>query len=208
MNFSFLIPQEKKFFDLLEQYADLARQITSLLLDFFKNIESRETQWREIKFIEEKGDDLQHTIVDELNSTFVTPIDREDIHKLASQLDDILDYAEGAAERVVLFKIGKVPSQLLELAEILYQCAKELSSAIPILRNISKWQDLKKHYVEIHRLENRGDALLRAALVELFETKDAVEILKLKEIIEFVEEAIDKNEDVAVTIENLVVKHV
>lgn len=208
MKLKWLIPQEKKFFDLLEQYADLARECANLLLEMFSQFETREKKWREIKVIEKKGDELLHKIVDELNSTFVTPIDREDIYSLGNQMDDILDFIEGAAERVMLFEMGPLPSRLIEMTEILFQASKELASAMPMLRNSGKLHDMKKHYVEIHRLENRGDEISRTALAELFKTKDAVEIIKLKEIYEFVEEAIDRNEDVAVVLENLVMKHV
>ena len=207
MKLAWLIPQEKKFFDLLEQYAGLARECSNLLLEMFNQFDMRETKWREIKDVEEKGDDLLHKIVDELNTTFITPIDREDIYALASKMDDILDFTEGVAERVMLFKMGPPPKHLVDITDVLYQATKELAIAMPILRNLGKLQELKKHYVEVHRLENRGDDLSRQALAELFETKDPIEIIKLKEIYEFVEIAIDKCEDVAVILENLVVKH-
>jgi uncharacterized protein len=207
MNLKWLIPQEKKFFDMLEEYAEMARRCCNKFVELFADFERREEIWREIKAIEHEGDELQHMIVDELNTTFVTPIDRDDIHKLASGMDDILDFCEGAAQRVILFKVEKPAPMLVSLADVLFEASKELASAMPILRNMSKWETLKKHYVEIHRLENRGDEIMRAALVDMFETMDAVEIIKTKEICEYVEEAIDRNEDVAVILESLIVKH-
>ena len=206
MKLSWLIPQEKKFFDLLEEYADLTRQCTNQLLNFFEEFDKRKEKWRDIKALEERGDDMLHRIVDELNTTFVTPIDREDIYALANGLDDILDFSEGAAERVIMFKIMMPPNRLLEMSEVLYQAAKELSAAMVLLRRRDRWQELKKHIVEINRLENRGDELMRISLTELFDTKDAIEILKLKEVYEHVEEAIDRCEDVANVLESLIVK--
>jgi uncharacterized protein len=206
MKLSWLIPQEKKFFDLLEEYADLTRQCTNQLLNFFEEFDKRKEKWRDIKALEERGDDLLHRIVDELNLTFITPIDREDIYALANGLDDILDFAEGAAERAIMFKIKEPTNRLIELCEVLYQATKELSSAMILLRHNDRWKDLKKHIVEINRLENRGDELMRITLTELFDTKDAIEILKLKEIYEHIEESIDRCEDVANVIESLIVK--
>jgi uncharacterized protein len=206
MRLSWLIPQEKKFYDLLEQYAGLARECTRTLMELFRNFDEREQKWQEIKALESKGDDLLHTIVDELNATFVTPIDREDIYALANGMDDILDFSEGAAERVMLFKITEAPAVLTEMSDVLFQAAKELESAMPLLRHPKKMLEMKKHYVEINRLENRGDKLMREALVQLFETGNPVEIIKLKEICEHVEEAIDRNEDVAAILESLIVK--
>ena len=206
MKLSWLIPQEKKFLDLLEEYADLTRQCTNQLLNFFEEFDKRKEKWRDIKALEERGDDMLHRIVDELNTTFVTPIDREDIYALANGLDDILDFSEGAAERVIMFKIMMPPNRLLEMSEVLYQAAKELSAAMVLLRRRDRWQELKKHIVEINRLENRGDELMRISLTELFDTKDAIEILKLKEVYEHVEEAIDRCEDVANVLESLIVK--
>jgi uncharacterized protein len=205
--FSWLVPQEKKFFDLLEQYADLARECSGKLMELFRDFEKRDDYYLEIKIIESKGDDLMHKIVDELNSTFITPIDREDIYELANRLDDILDFNEGVAERVMMFKLTESTHVLNELADILYQSCKELAAAMPLMRVHKKWKDMKKHLVEINRLENAADRLMRKALVELFETKEAVEIIKLKEIYEHIEEAIDRCEDVAEILENLGVKH-
>ncbi len=205
--FSWLVPQEKKFYDFLEQYSDLSRECSGKLMELFKDFEKREELYLDIKIIESKGDDLMHKIVDELNSTFITPIDREDIYELANRLDDILDFNEGVAERVMMFKLEEPTKALNELSDILYQSAKELAAAMPLMRVKKKWPDMKKHLVEINRLENSADRLMRKALVELFETKEAVEIMKLKEIYEHIEEAIDRCEDVAEIIENLGVKN-
>jgi uncharacterized protein len=205
--FSWLVPQEKKFFDFLEQYADLARECSAKLMELFRDFDNKETKYKEIRDIEHKGDDLMHKIVEELNSTFITPIDREDIHELANRLDDILDFNEGVAERVMIFKLKEPTQTLLDLSDILYQSAKELAVAMPLMRSNKLWKDMKKHLVEINRLENVGDRIMRNTLVELFETKDAVEIIKLKEIYEHIEEAIDRCEDVAEILENLGVKH-
>ncbi len=205
--FSWLVPQEKKFFDFLEEYAGLTRECSGKLVELFDKFDKRDDMYIEIKVIESKGDDLMHKIVDELNTTFITPIDREDIHELANRMDDILDFNEGVAERVMMFKLKEPTPTLHELADILFQASKELAAAMPLMRVHKKWKDMKKHFVEINRLENAADRLMRKTLVELFETKEAVEIIKLKEIYEQLEEAIDRCEDVAEILENLGVKN-
>ncbi|MFA6449094.1 MAG: DUF47 family protein [bacterium] len=205
--FSWLVPQEKKFFDFLEQYADLTRECSEKMIELFADFGNREAKYKEIKSIESRGDDLMHKIVEELNSTFITPIDREDIHELANRMDDILDFSEGVAERVMMFKLTEPTQTLHDLADILHQSAKELAAAMPMMRTHKKWKEMKVHLVEINRLENVGDRIMRNTLVELFETKDAVEIIKLKEIYECMEEAIDRCEDVAEILENLGVKN-
>lgn len=204
--FSWLVPQERKFFDFLEQYAELARECSVKLMEFFRNFDERETRYAEIKSIEVRGDDLMHRIVEELNDTFITPIDREDIHELANRLDDILDFSEGVADRVMMFKLKEPTKTLFDLSDILHQSTKELTVAMPLMRSSKKWKEMKKHIVEINRLENAGDRIMRLALSDLFETKDAIEIIKLKEIYEQLEEAIDRCEDVAEILENLGVK--
>ncbi|MEW5946419.1 MAG: DUF47 family protein [bacterium] len=206
MKLSWLIPQEKKFYDLLDEYAGFARECANLLLKMFSDPASREATWKEIKALEEKGDDQLHSIVEELNETFVTPIDREDIFALASRMDDILDFMEGAAERAILFKVTHPHELLVEQTDLLFQAAKELAAAVPLLRTPGRTKELKKNIIEINRLENRGDQVSRAVLVRLFEEADPVEIIKIKEISEFVEEAVDRCEDVAVILENLMMK--
>lgn len=207
MALSWLIPQEKKFYDLLEQYTELACECSGVLIELFKDFDARESKYKEIKDLENAGDDLMHKIVEELNATFITPIDREDIHELANRMDDILDFIDGVAERVIIFKLKQPTKVLFELSDILQQATKELAAAMPLMRSHTKWNDMKKHYIAINRIENSGDALMRTALAELFDTDDAIEIIKLKEIYENIEEAIDRCEDVAEILENLSVKH-
>lgn len=205
--FPWLVPQEKKFFDFLEQYADLTREASGKLMELSRDFDDRQTKYNEIKSLESKGDDLMHKIVDELNSTFITPIDREDIHELINRLDDILDFCEGVAERVMIFKLKEPTQALHDLTDVLYQSCKELAVAMPLMRSKKQWKDMKKHLVEINRLENEGDRIMRNSLVELFENSKAMEIMKLKEIYEHIEEAIDRCEDVAEILESLGVKN-
>ena len=207
MKLPWIIPQEKKFFDMLEQYAGLVKECAHYLNEMFTDMDKREKKWLDIKETEKKGDELLARLVSELNATFVTPMDREDIYALGNLLDDILDFAEGTADRVMLFKIGTPPPNLVEFSQLLASAADELACAMPILRNIRKHRNLMRHFAEIHRLESHGDKLLRLSVVELFETQNAVEIIKLKEIYEHVEESLDRVEDVAEKIENLIVKH-
>ncbi len=158
-----------------------------------------------IKELEHKGDELTHRVIDELNKTFITPIDREDIHDLSTALDDVLDLIDSAAVRIVLFKITQPVPEAPALAAVLLSQVKEISAAV------SKLQDndhVVERCIEINRLENDGDRLFQTAIGRLFdEVKDPIDVIKRKEIIETLEHATDKAEDVANVLETIIVKN-
>ncbi len=158
-----------------------------------------------IKELEHKGDELTHRVIDELNKTFITPIDREDIHDLSAALDDVLDLIDSTAARIVLFKITDPIPEVPELATVLLSQVKEISAAV------SKLQDndhVVERCIEINRLENDGDRLFQMAIGRLFtEVKDPIDVIKRKEIIETLEHATDKAEDVANVLETIIVKN-
>ena len=199
-----IIPRETKFFDLFADVAsnvtDGARLMTAILEDF-NNIETRVEKLKEI---EHKGDDLTHAILTKLNQTFITPFDREDIHRLASALDDVLDFVNAAGQRLLLYKIRSAPSSANELAKLIVRQSEELSKAVMLLE---KTQGVMEHCVEVNRLEDEADRVCREAIGRLFEhEKDAIQLIKMKELFEVLELATDKAEDAANVLEAVVLK--
>jgi len=200
-----LMPRETKFFHL---FADMAQNLTEgadllkqMLIDF-KDIEKRVQQ---LKDIEHRGDDMTHNILTKLNQTFITPFDREDIYRLASSLDDVLDFIYAAGVRLVMYKITSAPEAASLLADIVLRQSKELTSALSRLEK--KQEHVLGHCVEINRLENEADSVARAAIALLFEKeKDPISLIKLKELYEVLETATDKAEDAANVLEGVVLK--
>jgi predicted phosphate transport protein (TIGR00153 family) len=158
-----------------------------------------------IKDIEHAGDTLTHEIVRRLNTTFVTPIDREDIYAMASRLDDVLDLIDAVADRLLVYKIDRPTDGAIAMAKIIVKAAEETDRAVRCLRTLSPFYH--KHAVEVNRLENEADRLLRDQLAALFEgTKDAIEVIKWKELYETMEAVTDRCEDVVNVIEGIVLK--
>ncbi|MGH9523081.1 MAG: DUF47 domain-containing protein [Terriglobales bacterium] len=199
-----IIPRETKFFDL---FADVATNLTDgarLLAEVLEEGSNIEVRIDKLKEIEHKGDDLTHAIMTKLNQTFITPFDREDIHRLASAMDDVLDYLNAAGQRLVLYKIRNVPSAAAELARVAVRQCEELNKALSLLE---KPKGLLDHCVEINRLEDEADRICREAIGRLFENeKDAIQLIKFKELFEVLELATDKAEDAANVLEAVVLK--
>jgi predicted phosphate transport protein (TIGR00153 family) len=199
-----LIPREESFFDLFEEMAGKVQQGAEGLLDLLRDYRDLDIKAGRVVDIEHEGDEITHEMIRRLNTTFVTPFDREDIHRLASSLDDVLDHVEAAAEYLQLHKIESPLPQMLALAEILQKAAATTATAMPGLR---KMANLDEYWVEINRLENDGDRAYRRTIAELFSGDyKAMDVLKFKDIIEEIEQAIDRLEDVANTIESIVMK--
>jgi uncharacterized protein len=202
-----IIPQDKHFFDMLENEAQNVLDGSLSLLDMLKNYENVAEKQKKIKSIEHKGDDAVHEIFEQLNKTFITPIDREDISVLASELDDVLDNVDGTALRLVLYEIKKPEEDMVRLAEVLVTQATELNAAVSGLRNLRNPKDIEKRCIEINRLEDVADDIYRKAIARLFKGKDAIEIIKLKEVYDRLEFATDDGEDAANVISDIVVKN-
>ncbi len=199
-----LMPREESFFDLFEQMAAKVQQGAEELLDLLKNYTDLDRRVGRVLDIEHEGDEITHEVMRRLNTSFITPFDREDIHLLATNLDDVLDNIEAAAEFLQLHKIEQPLPQMVSLAETLSETARITSEAMP---NLRKMKDLEDYWVEINRLENEGDRFYRRTIAELFSGDyKAMDVLKFKEIIEQVEGAIDCLEDVANTIESIFLK--
>jgi predicted phosphate transport protein (TIGR00153 family) len=202
-----ILPQDKHFFNMLENESQNVLDGSTAFLDLLKNYENIKQKQQKIKDIEHQGDDFVHEIFEELNKTFITPIDHEDISKLASAFDDVLDYIDGTATRLVLYDIQKPEENMIKLAEVLLKQATELKEALSGLRNIKNPKEIERRCIEVNRLENVADDLYKNSVADLFKRKDAIEIMKLKEVYERLEFATDKCEDAANVISDIVVKN-
>ncbi len=202
-----LIPRETKFFEMFEEIAgnlvDGARVLSDLLHNYDYQRMPHEVE--RIKEIEHHGDDMTHRLLVKLNQTFITPFDREDIHLLVSSLDDVLDFIFSASYRLLNYKITQPSPSAKVLAGIILKQAEELRKAVGLL---GKNQHLLAHCVEVNRLENEADQVSREAIGRLFDNApDPITLIKLKELLEILEEASDKAEDVANVLETVVLKN-
>jgi predicted phosphate transport protein (TIGR00153 family) len=199
------IPRDDTFFDMFAQMSDNLIAGARTMVELFSDYRDVEAKVTEIRRIERSGDEMTHAILTKLNQTFITPFDREDIHRLASSLDDVLDFINAAGARIIMYRITNPPPAALELSRLILQQAQELHRALPLLR---KNGDILTYCVEINRIENEADVVSRAAIGRLFdEEKDPITLIKIKELIEFLEIATDKAEDVADVLETVVLKN-
>lgn len=201
-----LIPREAKFFEMFVEMAENltegARALTRILENY--DVADVKTAVATIKGFERRGDDLTHNLLRKLNQTFITPFDREDIHKLASSIDDVLDYINAAASKMMLYKILNPPPPAAKLAALIVRQSEELTKAIS---RLEKNDHVLDYCVEINRLENEADEVTRAAIGELFECEtDPISLIKVKELYEVLETATDKAEDAANVLEAVVLK--
>jgi len=202
-----LIPKEESFFDLFEQSANVLLSAAGLLVEATERFETLSENAKRLERLEHDGDQVTHDIMARLNRTFITPLDREDIHRLASALDDVLDLIEASTERFVLFKIPAILPQAAEIAKVIQQQVQEIHRVMPKLRHM-RHEPIMEHCIEINRLENVGDRLLRDAFAALFDgTPDPITVIKWRELYELLESATDKCEDVAIAIEGIVLKN-
>ena len=203
-----LFPKEFDFFRLFNDSAELIVQAANLFPEMFKNPASSELIARQIKDLEHKADEVTHQTMTLLHKTFITPIDRQDIHDLIKRLDDIIDFMDAAASRVVIYDIGPTPPELVKLAQINCECTQLVKLAVAGLSNLKRPAELHRVCVEINRLENDADQVLRAAVGKLFkEETDVKRLIKLKEIYELMETVTDRCEDVANVVESIVLEY-
>ena len=200
-----LIPRDTKFFDLFAQMTGNLGEAARLLKQTLEDFREVEERVRLLKEIEHRGDEMTHNILTKLNQTFITPFDREDIHQLASSLDDVLDFTYAAGVRLTMYKITSAPEAAPKLADILVRQTDQLSQAMGRLEK--NHDHVLENCVEINRLENEADQVARAAIAVLFDKeKDPISLIKLKELFEVLETATDKAEDVANVLETVVLK--
>jgi len=204
------LPRDDHFYVLLEESAqNLVKAGVELKkLPFCKKQSQRAETAKRIKDIEHDGDSITHNIFSELNSTFVTPLDREDIHELASALDDVLDHMDGCAHRFVMYKITRVPKAIPQLIDVLILSIQELKNGVHLLRNLNKTDLLEDTFKMVNEYENQADEIFDQAVADLFaKEKNAIQIIKLKEILVGLETATDKCEDAANVLEGILIKH-
>lgn len=200
-----LIPKDTSFFGMFSATSDNLIAGARSLVNLFADYREVEGKIDEIRRIERQGDELTHAILTKLNQTFITPFDREDIYQLASKLDDVLDFIHTATTRIQIYRITDPPPAAAELAKIILMQSKELQKAVS---RMQKNDNILVHCVEINRLENEADTVAQQAIANLFEhEKDPITLIKIKELIEFLERATDKAEDVANVLESVVLKN-
>jgi len=202
------IPKDQKFFDHFEELADAIERGSRLFLDILNNFEHSEAKLSTLKEIEHEADRITHIVFAKLHKTFITPLDRADIHALANKMDSILDIIEGAAVRMYLYAMKQPSKELIELALILDNAIGVVKRVVYALRHRKNSNIIIDACVEIHSIENQGDYLLHQCIARLFQNeRDPFELIKTKEIYELVEEAIDTCEDVTNIVEGIVLKN-
>lgn len=200
-----LIPKEEKFFDMFSAMAENAHEASKLLRQMLESSGDSSDIANNIKSLEHKGDRMVHDLMTKLNKTFIVPIDREDIHNLASKIDDVMDLIEAVARRILLFKIDQVREPAVHLSQVLQRSTSAIVAAVDQLHDGKKVLDA---CIEINRLEDEADHIYHVALGNLFETEtNPISLIKWKELFETLEAALDKCEDVANVIEGIVIKN-
>jgi len=207
-----LIPQEQEFFGLFEQQATNVLRGAELLrqrLETYSGLEQAYATSKEIHDLEHIGDELVAECLTRLNKTFITPFDREDIFALTRGLDDVIDWIDSSAERLVILQISNVTPLVVDLSRIIQRCAEEIHGAIPLLRKLRDGEPVLRACRRIVQLENEADQVLREALRQLFQDPNAppLEVIKLKELYENLERATDKSQNVANILHTIVAKY-
>jgi predicted phosphate transport protein (TIGR00153 family) len=205
----YFVPKDRKFYPLFEQASANLLAISNVLVELMvaPTPEKRMPLVRQIEKLEHVGDEITHQIFQEISITFITPFDREDIQRLASVLDDVIDYIHGSAKRIELYKMDPIHPSMIKLSELIQQCAVELHSAISSLRGMKNMNKLRESLVKVNSIENHADDIFDNAVARLFEEeKDAIQIIKVKEILSALETATDKCEDVANVLESVIIK--
>lgn len=206
--FGRFLPRETSFFDFFEQHAKLTVQGTQELIALLEPGANIETRARRIADIEHETDVITHRCVEALHKTFITPFDRDNIHRLITRMDDIMDYVEAASERIALYELTVMTEDCRAMADVLHRATVQVEMACKCLRNLKDPQTILKLCIDVNRLENEADAILRRAVARLFkEEKDPILVIKWKEIYENLENATDRCEDVANLIEGVVLEH-
>jgi predicted phosphate transport protein (TIGR00153 family) len=203
-----LIPRDEKFFDLFIAQAANVVEGARQLRDLLNNYTDVDQKRMIIERTESHGDEITHKILEKLNTTFITPMDREDIHALASALDDILDYIHASAQRLYLYGVESITDEARLLASIIYRAAEETQTLTANMEDRKNIKNLKASWIEVNRLENEGDKISRQAIASLFRNHlDPIEVIKWKELYEHLEAAIDKCEDAANIVEAVILKN-
>jgi predicted phosphate transport protein (TIGR00153 family) len=203
-----LLPRDESFFDEFEKQGRKTVEGCLAFVDMVENPADIQAQAKAISDIEHECDRITHAVVAKLHTTFITPIDRNDIHRLISKMDDVMDFVEAAAERLALYDIHEMTKEVADLARVLLLSSEAVAEAVSGFRDLKHPQKILDKCIEINRLENEADALLRGSLARLFrEEQNPITIMKWKEIYELLETATDRCEDVANIIEGVVLEN-
>ncbi len=208
--FQYFVPKDKKFFPLFEQASINLISLATALNELVNTAEpeSRKQYVKLIEDLEHKGDDITHQIHLELGKNFITPFDREDIHTLASALDDVADYIHGSANRIILYQVLEMTDPIREMAALILEAVTVMDKAIHELRNLKNIRNITDACVRINSIENKADYVFDKAVGHLFEfEKDAITLIKYKEVLSALETATDMCEDVANVLESILVKN-
>ncbi len=204
---SWIKSNDKEIMAILNDLACKAEESAKLLVDLFANFDKLIEIHAQIEKIEKEADILTHSIFEELNKTFITPLDREDISRIASKTDDIIDYIEGISGRLIGFKIKSTPPHMLEIAKEIHNSTKEINFMITKLNKVKADKSIIEHCRTVNEQEHSVDTIYRKAMAELFETTDVINIIKMKDTYEALEHASDRCLDVADSIEDIVLKY-
>jgi uncharacterized protein len=203
------LPREGDFFTLFERHAALTVEGAKQFVTLVGGGQNVRALAARIKEIEHETDVITHTCVERLHTTFITPIDRDDIHRLITRMDDVMDFIESASERIALYELRDMTEEVRDLAKVLVRATEAVARAVTGLRDMKKSEGVLEHCIEVNRLENEGDEILRNAVATLFrEATDPLLVMKWKEVYEALENATDRCEDVANIIEGVVLEHV
>ena len=203
-----LFPKQENFFEYFEELADKISEGGQLFMEMTQKKDYSEAIVTKLKQIEHEADSITHKTYERMHKTFLTPIDREDIYALVNKMDSIMDVIEATAIRIHLYKVKKPSSEIIIQARILNEAIKKVKSIVHALRNMKNSEMILSGCVEINTLENEGDVALRTIMADLFaQEKDAIELVKWKDIYQLLEEAIDVCEDVSNIVEGIVLKH-
>ena len=202
-----LLPKDAIFFDLFERQAGLLKEAASQLVALTEDFTNVKEKRQEIEKLEHKGDQVTHDIYEQLNRTFIAPLESDEISRLASTLDEVLDYIDGSAEKMFYYTIESTDSPMIELAKLIHMSTSEIERAVKSIRSLKDPRYIEERCIEVNRLENLADDVLAHAITDLFKTTDAIRIIKLKDIYEHLEIATDNCEDVANVLSDIAIRH-
>lgn len=202
-----LIPQDKVFFDFFDRLAAVVVLASYRMVDLVDDFSDIKAKVRQLEQLEHEGDKITHEIYEQLNRTFITPLDHEEISRLASALDDILDFIEGTAQRMYNYGISDADSHMVEMAKLIQLSVVELEEAVKEIRFMKNPRLIENRCIEVNRLENLADDVLAHAINDIFRTEDAIAIIKRKDIYEHLENATDKCEDAANVLSDIAIRH-
>lgn len=208
--FQYFVPKDKKFFPLFEQAGANLIEMATLLQQSVNSsdLELRKELSKKLEDLEHTGDKITHQIHLELGRNFITPFDREDIHSLASSLDDVADFIHGAANRMQLYKVEKPTQPMIEITDLILEATEYVAKALFELKDLQNIRNITDSCVRINSVENKADYIFDKAVADLFEyEKDAISLIKQKEVLSAMEDATDKCEDVANVLESILVKN-